>query len=352
MVDDAEWHGVLPVLARWLAAGRASFVPRDIAAEVRHRAHAETMHGLALAAELVALVHQLEFAGIPVITLKGPALAVRAYDDVAMRPPGELDLLVHAANASHALVVLEIAGYTRTDGASQGKERNVTLRELEHHAALTNAVGTRVQLHWGIVERQLGLHVVESFWWADARRVPIAGAEVSALGTEALLVYLAVHGAKHEWRYLRWIGDIAAVARLSPVNWARVRSISAQLGALRMTRLALALAADVLGAQLPQAARVFAHEDATVAPLVAVVREQLVSGEPVPVDVGIHYQLALRDRMRDQAAYAVRFAITPAENDGADQVAALPAAWRSLYFLLRPVRAARRWSQQALGRPS
>ena len=122
MADGAEWHGLLPVLARWLANGRASFVPRDIDAEVRQTAHTEAMRGVALANELTAIVSRLEGAGVPTIALMGPAVAMRASDVVSHRPPGNLDLLVKAGDVERALSVFDALDYRLADTVIPGQD--------------------------------------------------------------------------------------------------------------------------------------------------------------------------------------------------------------------------------------
>ena len=160
--------------------------------------------------------------------------------------------------------------------------------------------------------------------------------EVSAFRDDALLIYLAIHGGKHEWWYLRWIGDIAAVAQKGKINWRRVRSMAKGLGALRMVQLALALAADILGAELPEAARTMAHEDDQVQPLIDTVSERLEGeNEPFVAD-STRFQLALRERLRDRATFTFRSAMETKVSSF--EVRDFPLAWRSVYYLLQPVR--------------
>ena len=235
--------------------------------------------------------------------------------------------------------MFDALGYRLADTVIPGQD--AALREPEYHHGLTNGSGIVVELHWRITKRQYGHAAEDAFWWANHHRVAIAGAEVSALDNDALLVYLAIHGGKHEWWYLRWIGDIAAVAQNGNINWRRVRSIAKGLGALRMVRLALALAGDVLSAELPETARTMAHEDLEVIPLVDAVRERL-EGENLPfVADSTRFQLALRERFRDKVNFTFRSAMETKVSTF--EVRDFPLAWRTVYYALRPVRLARHW---------
>ncbi|HUO51400.1 MAG TPA: nucleotidyltransferase family protein, partial [Gemmatimonadaceae bacterium] len=338
VVAGAEAQGVLPLVQRWAAASAPAFVPAPVQAELRRRAQVQVMQSLLLAGEMLALVRRLEGAGIPALALKGPALAVRAYGALGLRPQMDVDLLVRSRDVDRALALLAAEGYRRAYPLSAGQD--AAFRAVEYHHSLVGESGTSVELHWGIIKRQFGLRAREELWWAGAQSVPLGGGEVRTLANEVLLVYLAIHGAKHEWPHLRWIGDIAAVSRLQPLDWGLVRRVSAELGALRMTRLALALAMEVAGASMPAEAAAMAREDAAVPALVAAVRPRLGSGEPAGFVASTRFQLAVRERWRDRVAFAVRHAVTPNVDDL--RTAEVASGWRWVYWVLRPVRLGRK----------
>jgi hypothetical protein len=240
---------------------------------------------------------------------------------------------------------LSAAGYARVHDLAPGQD--AAFREVEYHHVHTNASGTSVELHWGIIKRQFGLRVRESLWWSQTQRVALGGAEVLTLSNEIMLVYLAIHGGKHEWPHLRWIGDIAAVVRM-PMDWGVVREVSASLGTLRMTRLALALAASVLPS-MPGEARELASGDAAVPALAEEIWRRLASGVEAPGFVAsTRFQLVVRERLGDRLAFAVHHAVTPNIDDL--KVAELPGEWRGLYLVLRPMRLVRKWVSEAIGR--
>ena len=346
LVARAERHGVIPLLDRFLAS-HPEAAPPAAAADVRTRARVEAMQSLTLAGELATLTERLERAGVPSIALKGPALGAVAYGDFALRPQMDVDVLVHPEHVDRALTVLAEAGYTKHYALTPGQE--AAFRGVEYHHALVGEGGRSVELHWGIIKRQFALRGADALWWTGARTVSLGGRSVRTLSNEATMVYLAIHGGKHEWPHLRWIGDIAAVARLTPMDWEAVERASRALGTLRMTRLALALALDVTGASLPDDARRLASGDPAIAPLVAEIRERLGgAGDPAGFVASTRFQLAVRERASDKLAFVARHAVTPNLDDL--QTADVPPAWRGVYFVLRPVRLARRWSAIALRR--
>ncbi len=345
-MELAEWHGVIPLVARWVAAAPGTSVPAPVREDIARRARTQAMKSLLLAGETVSLSRRLERAGMPAIVLKGAALAAHAYGDLALRPQIDVDLLVHERDVDRALTELSAAGYSRVHELAPGQD--AAFRDIEYHHSLVNAAGTSVELHWGIIKRQFGLRVRESLWWENTRRVPVGGAEVTALSNELTLIYLAIHGGKHEWPQLRWIGDIAAVARLEPMDWELVRRTSTRLGTARMTGLALALAAEIVESPLPPAAQALAR--ACPPALVEEIRQRMMSGIEGPGFVAsTRFQFALRERARDRVAFAMRSAITPTIDDLG--VAELPIVMRGLYHLLRPYRLARKWTGSMMPSP-
>jgi hypothetical protein len=91
------------------------------------------------------LAERLATAGIPVMPLKGPALAARVHGDVGLRSGGDIDVLVPAAELRRAVGVLCSAGYLPPS------------RELD----AVDATG-RPRLHFTL--RRPGLATVELHW--------------------------------------------------------------------------------------------------------------------------------------------------------------------------------------------
>jgi hypothetical protein len=329
----------MPLLARWVSLAQPQHVPAPVREEIKRSAQTQAMQTLMLAGETVSLSRRLERAGIPVIVLKGAALAMRAYGELALRPQNDVDLLVHARDVDRAMTELAAAGYSRVYDLAPGQD--AAFREIEYHYSMVNAAGTSVELHWGIIKRQFGLSVREELWWSGTQRVAVGGAEVMTLSNELTLIYLAIHGGKHEWPQLRWIGDIAAVERLRPMDWEFVRRTSASLGTLRMTALALALANAIAGAPLPEPAKALAGEHSRDALEAEIVRRLGARADAPGFVASTKFQLALRERARDRLAFAMRHAVTPNIDDL--ETAELSAGWRGLYVLMRPLRLMRKW---------
>jgi hypothetical protein len=61
--------------------------------------------------QLQEIIEALEEEGVRVLVLRGPALAFSLYEDPAMRPSCDLDLLVLPEQVVQARTILESLGY-------------------------------------------------------------------------------------------------------------------------------------------------------------------------------------------------------------------------------------------------
>lgn len=204
---------------------------------VRERLHHHLVDGTAshliLSGELGRLLRRFEGERIPVIPLKGPALAETLYPYPALRPCSDLDLLIRRESLDRADHLLLGLGYHRLADAHSFQFDLAFDRATLYEAPS----GIHVDLHWGLVsdpryswDEREGLTV-----WDRAVQVRVAGEDALGLCPEDLLLYLAVHLAVHHalvgllWYYdlflifERWAGTLdweAVVARAS--RW-RVR---------------------------------------------------------------------------------------------------------------------------------
>jgi len=209
-------------------------MPRDVRARL-HRELAEgTARHLIMSGELGRLLKRFQGEHIPVIPLKGPALAETLYPHPALRPCTDLDLLVRRESVRQVDELLLGLGYRRLADAHSFRF------DLAYDRATLyeETTGIRVDLHWGLLsepryswDEHAGLAV-----WDRAVRIRVAGEDALGLCPEDLLLYLAVHLAVHHalagplWYYdlhlviERWADRLdweALVARAS--RW-RVRA--------------------------------------------------------------------------------------------------------------------------------
>ena len=101
LVEHAVQHGLAPLLLAHIRKAKAVVAP---SVSVRlYAQHAHHVRAAALRRRVVGeTVEALTEANIPLLVLKGAALAQLVYDDAARRPMRDVDLLVRRADARRA----------------------------------------------------------------------------------------------------------------------------------------------------------------------------------------------------------------------------------------------------------
>jgi len=190
--------------------------------------------------------------GMSVVVLKGAYLAEAVYGDIALRPMGDVDLLVREAELEPAQVVLdELGGVHREyDGSESGFVRG---RHLPH----TTVGRLVVELHWNIVSPAGPVQVDVAGLWRRARPCRVAGVQTLCLAPEDLLLHLCLHTCYEDHlASLRGLVDITETARRfrGELDWEQLAARAGQWGGSRYVGLALHLARAMLGADVPEPA--------------------------------------------------------------------------------------------------
>ncbi|HLJ53919.1 MAG TPA: nucleotidyltransferase family protein, partial [Chthonomonadaceae bacterium] len=160
-----------------------------------------------------------------------------------------------------------------------------------------------------------------------------------SLSAEDMLIFLCVHGAKHQWSRLGWIMDVAEHVRSSPgLDWSAALAEAERLACVRMLLLGLLLAGDILGAPVQDDVFARARQDDSVASLAREVRDWLNAAElrPRGAAASLWFYTRLRDRAREAILHPLRLAASVSVWDL--QALRLPRQLFALYALLRPAR--------------
>ena len=167
-----------------------------------------------IVASSARVVDALRVAGVPCVTLKGPALAARFWGDVTQRPSTDIDLLVARRDYAGAQAVLRRLGYERSnpypDWYLRGWHYNLgyvsTGAPPEDRAALE------------LRASNLGRPDIEAIV-GHPDEVPCDGWSLPAPSAPIQLVAASAHLLFHEMS-LRQLLDVAFIAAaLSPRQW-------------------------------------------------------------------------------------------------------------------------------------
>jgi len=338
-------HGVLPSLTRALETWAADAVPPEALQRLRDAARASGHRSLRLAGELVRIMARLASAGIDALAYKGPTLAVLAYGDLGLRPFRDLDIVVDPSAVVPSRRVLEGLGY-RHGPLEPPPRRQATLLATGCEDAYFRENGDIIELHWRILPPYFAMRLEFAELWERRAAVPLGGRTVPTLSREDLVLALCAHGTQHRWERLEWIADVARLLYTDAgVDWGVAVERARRLGGTRMVGLAVRLAADLLGAQAPEACASLAADPA-VARLAATVGADLFRRSPPCRELTLtdrSFHVRAQDRMRDRVRYLWHAAVIPNQPDWA--LVRLPEPLRGLYYLIRPLRLAVKYAR-------
>lgn len=169
--------------------------------------------------ELELLSVALEQAGVPLVLLKGACFALTIYEDVGLRPMGDLDILVPQDKLDLALRVAQAQGYE--DNLPQAAPG---LRDLLNHEVCLQKPGQSfsLEIHHSLVADKTYTYAVPIDWlWTQTEPLVKTGigmrfGAVLMLSPEAQLLYAASHAMlQHGGQRspLRWFYDIDQLIR-------------------------------------------------------------------------------------------------------------------------------------------
>jgi len=337
LLETAQWHGLKPLLYWHLSESCAAAVPKPVLqrleGDFQYTAHVNLLKAAHLI-EILELFRQYEITAIP---YKGPVLAVQLYKNLALREFSDLDILVGSEDVLRAKEVLLAKGYRRGFDFTPFQERELLRSGCEYNFYSADGLPD-IEIHWQIAPRSFSILFDPGRYLGRLRTVSLGGSPLKALSPEDLLLVLSVHAAKHLWRSLNWIVDIAELVRnYSALDWDLVFGEARSLGAMRVLLLGLYLARDLMDAPLSETVQKVST-DANVPVLAQRVYRDLRHGihrfEP---DLADHlFIIRMRERWRDKTFYVARTAFTPGIADWSWMN--LPPSLNGLYPVVKLLR--------------
>ncbi len=331
-------HGLIPLLHKNLSTNAGDIVPVDVLARLKREWVANSQSVLHLVGKQLKVQSIFKENGIPVATFKGPILAQMAYGEIALRRAGDIDMLIARQHFERAKKLLESLGYQMSPALTPTQQAS----HLGFHCEIQfmrDGWFTVVDLHWGVAPRSFVFKLEADEVMSRLQSITLAGTQIETFGTEDLVLYQSMHGAKHLWRRLEWICSLAELLRSSEgIEWPTVVDRAAKAHGTRMLGLGLRLVERCSDVKVPKDVLATVDLDNSMGRLADQIKDQIFaphSGNPDSTDNSL-YNLKIMDRKRDALASTLRAIFVPTLSDW--EALTLPASLHSLYYAFRPLR--------------
>jgi hypothetical protein len=218
-LDAATWHDLAgqavrerlgPLLHAALQRSARTYAPAAVRAALAQEHCRAAAAALYQQQELAAILRACAEAQIPSVVLKGAALALTLYPDPALRPCGDLDLLLPSAAVPHVLRMLEADGYINRYHARRADGR-LPRDTCEYHYSRGGAQPAIVEPHWHITSSPYYVRRLPVTWfWQQTEHVTFGAAPALVLAPPAQFLHLVTHYFLHYLGHHRlWSFDLA-----------------------------------------------------------------------------------------------------------------------------------------------
>jgi hypothetical protein len=319
-------------------------LPRDCFHQILEALRGEaiicTRQSLSQASELARISESIRGAGIEVVALKGVSLSVLAYGNLALRSPGDIDLLVSEGSVFEAERILQGLGYSRFDPSAELTPKRLRhyIRYHKHFTYVSETKAAPVELHWRLFDNIPLLKEADAILPTTVS-VQVGSSLVLTLSLSELFLFLCVHGAVHGWPILKWLADIGALLRtMTEDDISDVAELAQRRGVMAELRAALTLLDLFLGVEAFSV--VLSPEASPVAERIVKMGQRLLTAQDHCLEIHrlprlamFLYDLRLRSSWRYRSEDIRRALVHPPDWDRLN----LPDFLFPLYLAVRPV---------------
>lgn len=237
IVETAIRHNVAPLFYHGLSqatAGneRATRVPTARRVELQRLHDGNRARNQRLYRVIREIAEAFARAGIQAMGLKDVQLAREVYPDLALRPMGDIDLLIHREDYGLAREVLGSLGFAPLPHP----DIPFTLKYAWAHHFRRDRDNVWIDLQWNVVQREWDAYGEGNFdyeierLWRGTRPMSFDGATLLAPRPEDMLLHLCQHLEGHAYAELVLFCDIAELLRHAErgerLDWAYVAELA------------------------------------------------------------------------------------------------------------------------------
>lgn len=176
-----------------------------------------------MTSELIRVIKILEENDIEAISFKGPVLSQMAYGDVVSRQYCDLDILVEEKSISKICTLLKDKGYLYDEILLQKIFEN---KSIFHDITIYKENIVNIEFHWRLFsdEYKTDFNNLNLIDYKD--HLILSDFKLRIFKNELTLLYLSIHGTKHNWERIEWLVDIVKLIEKTFLDWNEVFDIA------------------------------------------------------------------------------------------------------------------------------
>ena len=332
VLQQAQRHRLAPMLYGTLKAREhLDQVPEEVDQELRAAYFRSYVANMFAYEELGRLLVGFDQEQIPVILLKGCALAVTIYPDMGLRPMVDLDILVPEAQVDCVSDLLTQQGYAPFVETVIGFQR--ALRN-EQAFSREGRIPIAVDVHWHLMAgKYYSTRIPVAWFWERTTQATVGEQTARVLLPEAQLLQLAAHLAlHHSGEGMLWSFDIALLLERyrDRIDWDEVIEAAHSFGLDQIVKTTLAQVFEIWGVSVPDRARFVLKRDrpSVTAHLLSVVHTAAYDGTRATWDA------LSTPGFRNKLAY-LRLLVFPSSDYMRERYAVSDTRWLPLYYIRR-----------------
>lgn len=254
VVAGAERHGLGPILYRRLSQERLlDCIPPEITMKLKMDFMRTAALAVRFSVELERLIARLNLNGIEPVILKGAALAETIYEDPALRPYSDIDLLIKEEDWPLFRSALRELGFEPQGRDCPTLPYRLTTSDMhDHWFSFRDSKGPMIECKFDPLELGLRMKTLDTVWERTVEfNVGLSRARKLSINDE--LVMLCVHLNRHGYRRLIWLVDIVKFvdANKDVIDWDRVYKTARAEKVLPSVFYTLKYVNELLGGDVP-----------------------------------------------------------------------------------------------------
>ena len=279
ILSESNKHRVSSLVYKKLSLmSNERIILREVIGEMRREYLLNSGRNMLLFSGLRNILAALQGSGIQALALKGAHLADSVYKNRALRPMGDIDLLIRRRDLERSVSVLGKIGFNPSKKFFIDDEISVH-RDIP---ALHNREGIVLEIHWNLMDPDSPVTIMPEELWERAEHKNVDSMDLLVLSPEDLLIHVCIHASLHH-RFASGLLHLCDIAEIlsnygTALDWGKIYSIAKKWNATRSLYLSLLLTKNLLGAGVPEAVLDQCKPDQTDPKLIEWSKELVIEG--------------------------------------------------------------------------